>query len=170
MRVKEAIASRLSIRRYAETSIPADHMQTLFTALQLAPSANNYQNWEFIFVGDANLKRRLISACCSQSFVADCAYFIAGVADPGLKWHMVDITIALTNFTLQAADLGYGSCWMGAFDEMKIKELLGVPNEKKVVICMTFGKPAGKHVPRSRKAVEDFIYLNRYGQRWGNTS
>ena len=170
MKVKEAIARRLSIRRYAETSIPAEHMQTLFEALQLAPSANNRQNWEFIFVGDADLKRRLISACCNQSFVADCTYFIAGVADPGLKWHMVDITIALTNFTLQAAELGYGTCWMGAFDEMKVKELLGIPDERKVVICMALGEPAGKHVPRSRKAVENFVYLNKYGQRWRNLS
>jgi len=170
MKVQEAIASRLSIRRYAEASIPADHMQTLFTALQLAPSANNRQNWEFIFVGDPDLKRRLIGACFNQGFVADCTYFIAGVADPALKWHMVDITIALTNFTLQAIELGYGTCWLGAFDEMQVKELLGVPNEKKVVICMTFGKPSGRHIPRSRKAIRDFVYLNRYDQRWRNPS
>jgi hypothetical protein len=35
LKVQEAIAGRLSICRYAETSIPSDHMQTLFTALQM---------------------------------------------------------------------------------------------------------------------------------------
>ena len=50
-----------------------------------------------------------------QSFVGNCTYFIGGVADPGQKWQMVDITIALTNFTLQAADLGYGTCWIFDF-------------------------------------------------------
>jgi len=121
-------------------------METLCKALQLAPSANNGQNWEFIFVGDAEIKRRLVGACSNQSFVGNCTYFIAGVADPGQKWHMVDITIALTNFTLQAADLGYGTCWIGAFDENRVKEILGVPDEKKVVICMTFGRPEGRHI------------------------
>ena len=166
MEVKEAIASRLSIRRYAESSISPDHMETLFRAAQLAPSANNGQNWEFIFVGDAEIKRRLVSACSNQSFVANCTYFIAGVADPRQKWHMVDITIAFTNFTLQAADLGYGTCWIGAFEENRVKEILGVPNERKVVICMTFGVPEGRHVPRGRKSLDEFIYLNQYGQRW----
>ena len=166
MEVKEAIASRLSIRRYAESSTTPEHMETLFRALQLAPSANNGQNWEFIFVGDADLKHRLISACSNQSFVGKCNYFIAGVADPGQKWHMVDITIALTNFTLQAAELGYGACWIGAFDEYRVKEILNVPDEKKVVICMTFGIPEGRHVPRGRKAFDEFIYLNHYGRRW----
>jgi nitroreductase len=166
VQVKEAIGSRLSIRRYAASDIPAEDMQTLFTALRLAASGSNRQNWEFIFVGDADVKRDLISACGNQKFVGDCAYFIAAVVDPGLKWHMVDITIALTNFTLQATELGYGTCWIGAFDELAVKLMLEVPAEKKVVVCMTFGKPAGRHVARGRKALEDFIYLNHYGRRW----
>jgi nitroreductase len=156
-------------------------MQTLFRALQLAPSANNSQNWEFVFVGDADLKRRLAGACYNQSFITDCSYFIAGVADPELKWHMVDITIAFTNFTLEAIELGYGTCWIGAFDESRVKEILEVPNEidesrvkeilevpneKKIVVCMTFGMPAGSHVPRGRKVSESFIYLDRYGRTW----
>ena len=166
MEVKEAIAGRLSIRRYAESSIPSEDMETIFKALQLAPSANNGQNWEFVFVGDAAIKRRLVGACSNQSFVGNCTYFIAGVADPGQKWHMVDITIALTNFTLQAADLGYGTCWIGAFDENRVKEILEIPAEKKVVICMTFGTPEGRHVPRGRKPFEKFIFLDHYGSRW----
>ncbi|CAB1065947.1 hypothetical protein D1BOALGB6SA_10746 [Olavius sp. associated proteobacterium Delta 1] len=166
MEVKEAIARRLSIRRYAESSIPSEHMETLFRALQQAPSANNGQNWEFVFVGDAEKKRRLVGACSSQSFVGSCTYFIAGVADPSQKWHMVDITIALTNFTLQAADLGYGTCWIGAFDENRVKAILGVPDERKVVICMAFGTPEGRHVAKGRKGFEKFIYQNHYGRRW----
>jgi len=164
MQVKEAIASRLSIRRYAQKSIPPEHMHILFQALQLAPSANNYQNWEFVFVSDTGLKKDLVKACSHQRFVRDCTYFIAGVADPALKWHMVDITIALTNFTLQATALGYGTCWIGAFDEHLVKKILRIPGEKKVVICMTFGLPEGHHVPRVRKPLEDFIYENGYGQ------
>jgi nitroreductase len=52
MHVHEAIQNRLSIRRYADTSIPAEHMDILFKALQLAASGNNYQNWEFVFVNN----------------------------------------------------------------------------------------------------------------------
>ncbi len=166
MHVEEAIRKRLSIRRYAETSIPDKHLKTLLLALQLAPSANNFQNWEFIFVGDPELKHKLIPACFNQKFVSNCAYFIAGIADPALKWHMVDIAIALTNFTLQATELGYGTCWIGAFDESSVKEILGVSREKKVVICMTFGMSEGKHVHRRRKAVKDFVSLNYYNRRW----
>ncbi len=166
MQVQEAIQTRLSIRRYADTSIPAEHMEILFKALQLAASANNYQNWEFVFVKNPAIKQRLVPACSNQRFVKNCTYFIAGVADPNLKWHMVDITIALTQFTLQAVALGYGTCWIGAFDEARVKQVLSVPGAKKVVICMTLGLPTGKHVARGRKSLAEFIYLDQFGSRF----
>lgn len=161
MQVQEAIQNRLSIRQYADASIPAEHMEILFKALQLAPSANNFQNWEFVFAKDPDLKQRLVPACLNQRFIEDCAYFIAAVADPAHKWHMVDITISLTQFTLQAVELGYGTCWIGAFDESVVKRILHIPADKKVVICMAFGVPQGRHIHRGRKAVEDFVYLNQ---------
>jgi len=166
MQVQEAIQKRLSIRRYADTSIPAEQMDILFKALQLAASANNWQNWEFVFVGDPDVKQRLVAACSHQRFIRDCTYFIAGVADPTLKWHMVDITIALTQFALQAVELGYGTCWIGAFDEAGVKEVLNVPDHKKVVICMTLGRPEGRHVPRGRKRLEEIIYLDQFDNRF----
>jgi nitroreductase len=166
MKVQEAIQKRLSIRRYADEAIPDEHLTLLFRALQLAPSANNFQNWEFVFVKDPEVKQQLVPACLNQSFIKDCAYFIAGVADPTQKWHMVDITIALTQFTLQAAELGCGTCWIGAFEEAQVKRILDVPENRKVVICMTFGVPAGRHVPRRRKAVEEIIFLNQFGSHF----
>lgn len=166
MQVKDAIQTRLSVRRYAGTAIPDDDMQVLFKALQFAPSANNLQNWEFVFVGDPELKRDLIPACSGQRFVGDCAYLIAAVADPTRKWHMVDITIALTNLTLQAVELGFGTCWVGAFDETQVKRILNIPDEKKVVICMALGKPEGRHIPKGRKATDSFVYLDQFGKSW----
>ena len=168
MEVREALKTRLSIRRFADASFSENEMLILFKALQLSPSANNLQNWQFVFVEDPEIKRALVPACSNQKFVADCTYFITGVADPRLKWHMVDITIALTNLTLQAVELGYGTCWVGAFDETMVKQILKIPKDNKVVICMALGKPSGKHVPKKRKKVEDFIYLNRFGNRWSH--
>ena len=55
---------------------------------------------------------------------------------------------------------------VGAFDEIAIKELLEIPESKKIVVCMTFGKPRGRHVSRSRKDVESFVYLDRFGNNW----
>jgi nitroreductase len=166
MDVKEAIAKRLSIRQYAELSIPVDHMETLLRALQLAPSAGNRQNREFVLVGDPKLKQSLVAACSHQRFVGECAYFIAGLADPTSKWHEADVSIALTNFSLLATELGYGTCWIGAFDEAQVRKLVGGPDDRRVVVCMTFGLPKGSHEPRERRDIEAFVYQDRYGSPW----
>ena len=168
MQVKEAIHKRLSIRRYGDDTIDADHLQTLLKALQLAPSANNDQNWEFVFVDDPELKNKLVGACFNQSFIRDCAYFIAGVADPAFKWHMVDITIAMSQLSLQAVELGYGTCWIGAFDPNQVQKILQVQRGKKVVICMTLGTPIGRHIARQRKNLDSFVYRNQFGLPFGS--
>ena len=83
------------------------------------------------------------------------------MANPELKWHVVDITIALTHLSLQAVELGNGSCWIGAFDENEVKRILKIPDARKVVICVTLGKPKGKHVPRPRKPIDSFVHVNQ---------
>ena len=134
MQVQDAIRTRLSIRRVADTTIPDERYEGAFKAfgsfltLETIP-----QNWEFVFVHDPDLKHTLIQGLFNQRFVRDCTDFIAAVADPGLKWHMVDITIALTKLTLQAVELGYGTCWIGAFDENQVKQILKVPHEEKLL-------------------------------------
>lgn len=163
MNVQEAIQKRKSIRSYSNASICDAHLTILFQALKLAASGANKQNWEFVFVKNSNVKQRLVPVCKNQKYVKGCSYFIAGVADPMLKWHMVDITTALTQLTLQAVELGYGTCWIGAFNEAGVKQVLNIPIDKKVVVCMTIGMPAGKPVPTIRKSLETFIYLNQYG-------
>lgn len=72
MYVNDIIKPRLSIRRYAEGSVSDNNMEILFKALQLGPSVNNYQNREFIFVGDPDLKEKLTPACLNQKFVNVC--------------------------------------------------------------------------------------------------
>ena len=162
MQVQKAIQKRLSIRQYADASIPDEHMEILFKALQLAPSANTLQNWEFVFVKDSDLKQRLVRACFNQRFVKDSAYFIAGVADPIHKWYMVDITISLTHFTLQAVELGYGTCWIGAFDPVAAREILELPDEVEPVVFTTLGYPDAPPRTKKRKPLSELVRYERW--------
>lgn len=53
----------------------------------------------------------------------------------------IDLAIALDHLTLAAVAEGLGTCWIGAFDESKVKELLDVPAEAKIVAMMPVGFP-----------------------------
>ncbi|EMR74276.1 nitroreductase [Thaumarchaeota archaeon SCGC AB-539-E09] len=43
-------------------------------------------------------------------------------------WSIVDTTIALQNMVIAAWAMGVGSCWLGAFKEGDVKQLLNISN------------------------------------------
>jgi nitroreductase len=54
----------------------------------------------------------------------------------------MDTTIALQNMVIAAWAMGVGSCWLGAFKEGDVKQLLNIPDNWKLVALVTFGYPA----------------------------
>lgn len=50
---------------------------------------------------------------------------------------------------LEAQELGLGTCWIGAFQEEKVKDILKVHEDKKVVALLTVGIPSEAPLPTS---------------------
>ena len=61
----------------------------------------------------------------------------------------MDVTIALQNMVVAAWVQGVGSCWMGAFDEGKLKDTLNLPADSAIV-----GAVAGTHASPCTAAAE----------------
>jgi len=139
--VLETIKIRRSIRKYKPEAIPDEKLRKIFEAARLAPSAGNRQPWRFVVVQDADRKRALAKVANNHMFLADAAAIVVAVGVPEIseKWHDKDVMIAGEHMVLAAAALGYGTCWIGAFNEQKVKEILGVPDEIRVVELMPVG-------------------------------
>jgi len=89
----------------------------------------------------------VIAACGTSDLVMTC----------GQPAYPIDVAIALDHMTLAAASLGLGTCWIGAFYEDKVKEILGVPPEIRVVALLPLGYPAEQPAPRPRKNLDDIV-------------
>ena len=162
MGVFDTIKDRRSIRTYKDERIAKDKLEKLLEAARLAPSAANRQNWKFIVVEDEEIKKQLVAACNNQPLVGTASNIIAGVGDPSQKWHQVDLAIALEHIVLEAVELGLGTCWIGAFNEDKVKKLLKIPQDKKVVALLTVGVPAESPAARPRKSLEEIVAYDEY--------
>ena len=163
MDVSEAIQKRRSIRNYEEQSISDDQLLILMRAAQLAPSASNYQPYKFIIVKDEGLKKILGELASSQNFISKAAAIFVGIGDPSReKWYKIDIAIAMEHLALQAVELGLGSCWIGSFDENKIKEILEIPPQMRIIALMPIGIPAEHPGLRPRKSLNEIFFINRY--------
>jgi len=74
----------------------------------------------------------------------------------------------LDHLTLAAVAEGLGTCWIGAFRESAVKELLGVPAEAKVVAMIPIGYPASPELihplaDKDRKPLAEIMSTDRYG-------
>jgi nitroreductase len=162
----EAIMQRRSVRKYRREAVPTEDLEKILEAGRQAPSAANRQPWHFIVVTDEGQKKRLAEACSGQTWLADAGAIIAGVGRPAVneKWYPVDVAIALENMVLAATALGYGTCWIGAFDQDRVREVLEIPEDMRVVALTPVGVPADRPEPRPRQPMSEFASRDRYGR------
>ncbi|MDW7727139.1 MAG: nitroreductase family protein [Candidatus Methanoperedens sp.] len=71
---------------------------------------------------------------------------IAASLLPSIQWQL-----------LPAVEEGLGTCWIGAFDEERVKQILGIPGEVRVVSLLTLGYPSDVLRPKSRKSLDEAV-------------
>jgi nitroreductase len=163
MDLMQAIRARRSIRNFLDKSVEEELLLAVLEAGRLAPSARNMQDWRFIVVRDAATRSLLAKAARDQQFVGQAPVVIAacGTSDLvmtcGQPAYAIDVAIALDHMTLAAAAFGLGTCWIGAFYEDLVKEILGVPPEIRVVALLPLGYPAEEPEPRPRKSLDEIM-------------
>lgn len=164
MEIIEAIRSRRSIRKYQERAIEPERLIRVLDAGRIAPSAKNLQDWKFIVVRDGEKRRRLAEAAMGQAQVAAAPVVIAACATKpdnimpcGQLCYPIDLAIALDHMSLAAVAEGLGTCWIGAFYEDRVKEILGIPAGVRVTSMLTLGYPAESPAARPRKRQEEIV-------------
>ena len=169
MDVFEAIKTRRSIREYQEREVEEEKLQKVLEAGRLAPSAKNIQEWRFVVVRDKETREKLARAARNQAFVAQAPVSIVGCAiitdyrmTCGQRAYPIDLAIAVDHMTLVAVEEGLGTCWIGSFFEDQVKEILGIPEEVRVVTLLTLGYSSFQPSPKPRLPKERIISYERW--------
>ena len=170
MDIYEAIAHRKSVRSFKDKDVPEEIISRLLEAARLAPSASNRQEWRFIVVRDQATRKELSVAARGQKFVGEAPVVLACCAETdshvmacGQLCYPIDVAIAIDHITLCATADGLGSCWIGAFDEDKAKEILGIPPQIRVVGLLPMGYPKDpSRVEKNRLPLEDIVKHERW--------
>jgi nitroreductase len=68
----------------------------------------------------------------------------------------------MDHMTLCAADLGLGTCWIGAFDPAKVKHILGLPEGIEPLVMTPLGKPSAQALPKKRKALDQIVHYETW--------
>ncbi|TFG27112.1 nitroreductase family protein [Candidatus Thorarchaeota archaeon] len=168
------IESRRSIRKFTGKTISENEIIEIIQIGLCAPSAGNRQPWRIVLVIDADVKEQLASAAFGQSFITQAAVILAVCAVPeesaerygerGFTLYALQDTAALTQTILLAAHMkGYGTCWIGAFDESEVIKVLNIPKGVRPVSLIPIGVIAGV-IPnqRPRKQISEVVLRNSF--------
>ncbi len=174
MDLLEVLARRRSVRSYLPDPPDEGDLNLILEAASTAPSAGDLQAYVCVVVRRRESLRRLADACYGQDFVAEAPAALVFLADPdrsarrygsrGRNLYCVqDATIAASYAQLAAEDLGYGSCWVGAFDDRSVRGAVGAGRELIPIAVIPLGRPAEIPEVTPRRPIPEVFRLEDVG-------
>ena len=138
MDFEKVIKQRASIRNYSDKKVDSDKIMEIIEAANLAPSPGNLPILKFIIVEEKETINK-ISQACQQSFIKTAPVLVVVCseskntdkmyderADKYIKQHAGAV---IENFLLKVTDMKLASCWVGAFSDVSIKNILKISND-----------------------------------------
>ncbi len=168
MDLYDVIRTRRSVRKYRPDAIPHEVLARVLDAARIAPSGSNRQPTRLIVVKDAATRQKLVPMCHDQAFIATAPVVVCAVGRDiefnrgdwmGDYAMIVDVVIAVDHLTLAARAEGLGTCWIGSFNNVRLKEFFQLPDDVNVVALTPLGYPDGDPFvePEGRIPLEEFV-------------
>ena len=174
MKFVELAKQRCSIRSYKSKPVSKAMLNEILEAGRLAPTACNYQPFRFIVVQEKENLAALAEGYPAPWF-AEAPVVIAICTQPSTAWkrdksdnkNFVDIdgAIAADHMTLAAAELGLGTCWVGAFNPKIVRKALGLPNNLVPLVLLTLGHPNETGRKKDRKPMDKLVRYETWNSK-----
>ncbi len=176
MDVLECIKTRRSIHKYLSVEVELEKLGDILHAAQMAPSSGNLQNWKFVVLMEAPLRKQVAEICLEQHWMEQAPIHIVVVSDPervrrfyGIRgerlYSIQNCAAAMENMLLAAHAVGLGANWVSAFDEDKRAALIGLPAPWRVQGVITIGYADEQPEEPQRYNLEHMVYYNTFSNR-----
>ena len=165
MNCVEKMLTRRSIRKYKKEPIPDGVLNNILEAGRRSPSAVNSQPWHFVVLRDRDAKE-----ACSfggyNGFTREADFIVVGLYKPSEviieKLSLMNVTIALQNMVTAAWLQGVGSCWIGAWNDVKLRDVLNLPADSQIVGLVTFGVPDENPALQPKKPLSEIVHFDKW--------
>lgn len=175
MHTVDVILKRRSIRKFKDTLVPWDNIVNLINCALNSPVAGNIFNVKFIVIREPTNRKAVAEACYNQHWIAKAPVIIAIVAEPeqqkryygsrGEKLYTIQNAAACAmNMIIGAESLGLGTCWIGSFNEDKLRNALGMPEQVNVHVILPIGFPDEEPKKPTKSWIKTVTYLEKW---WG---
>jgi nitroreductase len=173
----EVVRKRRMIREYdLDKQIPDEIITRLINNAHRAPSAGHTQVQEFMIVKDISIKKKLRKAAVNQEYVEKapvlivvCSNTTRSVGRYGSRgrefYSIVDGAFASMLILLTAVNEGIGTCFVGAFQDNKVSEILELPKDVRPIGIICIGYPSSVERPErlERININALVHYEKYG-------
>lgn len=163
MSIIPAIKNRRSIRAYKNTPVEQEKIKAILRSAMYSPSARHTRGWEFMVVTNPQLIEKLGHIKAGAEHVLQAQAVIVVMSEENDHW-LEDASIVSAYIYLETTNQGLGTCWThihgsqtleGESCEDKIKEMLSIEPDKRVLCLMPLGYPDEEKEPHADEEYEE---------------
>ena len=172
MNFMEIARLRQSCRSYdEERAVEEEKLTAILEAARLAPSACNGQPYHFT-VCRGNAAKEAAKATMGMGMnkfapqapvcivISEEPYVKSAAVGAKLKkndYRSIDIGIAVSYLTAEAAAQGLSTCILGWLDDEKLREICGLTQPVRLVVTLGYAKDGDKLRPKKRKELSELV-------------
>ncbi|MFW9793408.1 MAG: nitroreductase family protein [Candidatus Thorarchaeota archaeon] len=177
--ILEEILKRRSGRAFSDRPVSDEMLESILEAGRWAPSCANAQAWNFVVLREPDILEKAHEALSRGNAYAKAApimIIVAAREDGGcpaheLPYFMMDVGLAVENMLLQAVHLGLMGHPTAGWNETKLKEIIGIPEEYRIVTVVFIGYEGDPEMleerlrekekaPRTRRELSEIVHWN----------
>jgi len=171
MNFLELATQRSSVRDYQPKAVEKEKLMYALEAARIAPSAANFQPWQFIVITEPEILKS-VQSLYHRAWLTTAPAIIVALGDHEKGWHRasdgkdftdIDVAIAVDHLTLAAAEIGLGTCWICNFNAEKCYNLFNIPENMEPIALISIGYPVETvKNARLRKDIDELVHWNRF--------
>ena len=167
MEFDSVMAKRSSVRSFKSKRVSwKDILEAIDSALQ-GPFAGNQTNLQFIIVEDPK-KIEKIASNCQQTWINESNILIVVCSNDthlenqygerGRVYSRQQAGAAIQTLLLKLVDLGLAGCWVGAYSDEQLKQMLEIPQQIQIEAIIPIGYDNSPKAGKKKKSLENAIY------------
>ena len=151
MNVYDTVKSRRTVRRFKQEPIDRESIIKMIDAARVSPSAGNIQSLKYAIIDSLDERKAMFPYIKYAGYIADWnpeftespVAFIAVLNDTNIRKTNssteCDCGIAMMSISLVAAEMGLGSCILGAIDKDSIAKVLNLDSKYEILYLIGLG-------------------------------
>lgn len=176
MELNKAIKERKSVRNFSSKKVDWRDIIEAIDYARLAPLAGNIPTIRFIIVDDKEKIKKLAEASQQDFFVkvqyvvvvcSDKSQCVRSYDERGNMYARQQAGAAIEHFLLKITELGLATCWVGAFYENQVKQILNIPDSIDVEAFFPIGYEMPPKTKQDKKPdLDRLLFFNKWNNRY----